>query len=362
MSVLLEQGTTASGFLPAGASRVPVAMSRRGDIAIGIVNNMPDTALAATERQFVGLLAAASGRTPIRVKLFALPSVPRGAAAQRHIADNYAPIEDLWNGDFDGLIVTGTEPRGALAGEPYWADFARLVDWAEANTVSAVWSCLAAHAAVLHLDGIDRVPFVDKCFGVFECQRTADHALTAAMGAQLQVPHSRWNDLPERALTACGYDVLSRAPDIGADIFVKSFRSVFVFLQGHPEYEPSTLAREYRRDVGRYLRGERETYPAQPLRYFDSATSRALDVFRTEALASHSERRSVDAVEELFRSFPMTSVRPQLMECARACAARFYRNWLSCVAARRGEALRRAAGPAASKAAPAHIPNSAASV
>src|SRR5579862_9798904 len=102
MSVLLEQGASASGFLPAGASRVPVDASRHGEIAVGLVNNMPDTALQATERQFIGLLSAAAGRTPVRAKLFALPCVPRGEAAQRHIANNYAPIEELWNGGLDG--------------------------------------------------------------------------------------------------------------------------------------------------------------------------------------------------------------------------------------------------------------------
>jgi homoserine O-succinyltransferase len=182
------------------------------------------------------------------------------------------------------------------------------------------------------------------------------------MAAPLQVPHSRWNDLPERALAACGYTILSRAPDIGADIFVKAFRSVFVFLQGHPEYELSTLAREYRRDVGRYLRGERETYPAEPQRYFDPATSRALDLFRTQGIASRTERRDTAFVEDLLRSFPLTSIHTQLMDCSRAGAVRFYRNWLSCVAARRGESPRRRAAPVAPKSASVHIPNSAASV
>jgi homoserine O-succinyltransferase len=193
-----------------------------------------------------------------------------------------------------------------------------------------------------------------------------DHALTLATAAQLQVPHSRWNDLPEQALARCGYHILSRAPEIGADMFVKQRRSLFVFLQGHPEYEPSTLGREYRRDVGRYLRRERNTYPAQPQRYFDPATSRALDAFRTQAMVSRSE--------DTLQAFPATSMRAQLMDCARASAVRFYRNWLSCIAARRGKpkspkpnstkpnSVEPPGDSRAPKAAPGHIPNSAASV
>jgi homoserine O-succinyltransferase/O-acetyltransferase len=37
-------------------------------------------------------------------------------------------------------------------------------------------------------------------------------------------------------------------------MFVKYNRSLFVLLQGHPEYDSATLLREYRRDVGRFLR------------------------------------------------------------------------------------------------------------
>jgi homoserine trans-succinylase len=41
---------------------------------------------------------------------------------------------------------------------------------------------------------------------------------------------------------------------------VKQRNSLLVFFQGHLEYEAQTLLLEYRRDVGRYLRRERELY------------------------------------------------------------------------------------------------------
>ena len=37
-----------------------------------------------------------------------------------------------------------------------------------------------------------------------------------------------------------------------------------VLVQGHPEYDPSSLLREYRRDAGRYVRGERDDLPFLP--------------------------------------------------------------------------------------------------
>src|ERR1700693_4700811 len=115
MPVGMEQGLRTQLFAAAGRSLHTCAGPARGQpdgaVEIGIVNNMPDAALEATERQFIGLLTAASEKTPVRIRLFALPSVPRGEVARRYLASHYAGIADLWNTRLDGLIVTGTEPH-----------------------------------------------------------------------------------------------------------------------------------------------------------------------------------------------------------------------------------------------------------
>ena len=75
--------------------------------------------------------------------------------------------------------MTGTEPRQPnLRNEPYWSALANVLDWAESNTTSTVLSCLAAHAGVLHSDGIERCPLNDKQFGVFDFAKAANHPLT----------------------------------------------------------------------------------------------------------------------------------------------------------------------------------------
>ena len=166
-----------------------------------------------------------------------MPDVQRTDLGQRRVSGFYSDINDLWDSHLDGLIVTGTEPRSPnLMDEPYWGSLTGLMDWAERHTHSAVWSCLAAHAAVLHIDGIVRRPLRDKRFGVFECERVSDHPLTATVPARLQMPHSRWNEIAEDALMTCGYRVLTRSEDAGVDAFVKQRKSLFVFFQGHPEY------------------------------------------------------------------------------------------------------------------------------
>jgi len=297
-------------------------------VNIGLVNNMPDAALDATERQFRALLAAAADGAPVRLTLYSLPEVPRTEFGRRQVA-KYAAIDELWNSEHDGLIVTGAEPKSVdLEDEPYWDSLTRVLDWAAARTTSTILSCLAAHAGALHLDGIRRRPLGDKRFGVFECARVDDHPLTASGPPQYAMPHSRWNEIPEEALRACGYRVLTRSADAGVDAFVKQRRnSLFVFFQGHPEYDAVTLMLEYRRDVGRYLLGERETYPPMPHGYFDGETERALTALHERALV---ERR-----EELLAEFPTAAAAGKVTSHWRSGAEALYRNWLAYIAAQK---------------------------
>jgi homoserine O-succinyltransferase len=291
-------------------------------IDVALLNNMPDKALQGTERQFVKLLRGAAGRQRIRLHLFSLPEIARGEAARARLRAAYSSVGDLLRGRFDALIVTGAEPRTAsLADESYWSRLTDIVDWAERNTVSTIWSCLAAHAAVLHLDGIRRQPFHAKCSGVFEGRARSPHPLLASVPSPLAIPHSRWNDVAEGDLVAHGYDMLSRSA-AGVDLFAKQERSLFVFLQGHPEYAANALQLEYRRDVGRFLQGENEDYPTMPVAYFDPASERALLGFR--------QRAEFDRQPGLLASFPK-DVRPEGAAVSRwqASAIAIFRNWLA---------------------------------
>src|SRR5205823_3861572 len=209
------------------------------------------------------LLNAVAGDVPVRVKLYSLPGIPRGERGQQHLSDFYFNVDDLWNSRFDAVIFNGTEPCSSnLRDEPYWPVLAELLDWAERNTVSTVLSCLAAHASVLHSDGIERHKLSDKQFGVFEFRRVRDHGLMSGMADRVRIPHSHWNEVREDALTTCGYVVLTKSAEAGVDSFVKKKKeSLFVHFQGHPEYSARTLLKEYRRDIRRFLKMERETYP-----------------------------------------------------------------------------------------------------
>src|SRR5665647_754403 len=245
---------------------------------------MPDSALQATERQFMRLLRRAAGNVRIDFHCFSLPSVHRSQTAQWRIDRQYTDLADLSRLQIDALIVTGAEPNAAtLPEEPFWQELTAIVDWAEANTRSTIWSCLAAHAAVLHLDGIERQLLPAKCSGVYDCNTVTDNWLTEDVPSPLKISHSRLNELRESDLADRGYQLLTVSPEAGVDIFAKQLRSQFIFFQGHPEYDALSLEREYLRDISRFLAGERQTYPTLPAGYFDAETEERLASFERRA-------------------------------------------------------------------------------
>ena len=69
----------------------------------------------------------------------------------------------------------------------------------EGHTVSTIWSCLAAHAAVLHIDGIERRALPEST-SACSIAAAADHPMTE------DFPEPRWcriratTILPEAAL------------------------------------------------------------------------------------------------------------------------------------------------------------------
>jgi len=300
-------------------------------VKMALVNNMPDSALEDTEIQFFELLDASSGDVPVLLSLHSLTGVLRGERGQHHLNNFYQGTNELLNSRFDGVIMTGTEPRQRdLRNEPYWSAFVNVLDWAETNTISTILSCLAAHAGVLHSDGIDRHPLSDKQFGVFDFGKAANHPLSSGTGERVCFPHSRWNEVQADALAACGYSVLTQSVEGGVDSFIKmKKRSLFVHFQGHPEYGAQTLLKEYCRDIKRFLKREREMYPSMPKGYFDAASAKLVTEFRDVVL---SDRR-----EELIESFPEAYLAGALRRTWHSSATAIYRNWLRYVVSNRSD-------------------------
>jgi homoserine O-succinyltransferase/O-acetyltransferase len=337
MPLTVEGSRVPTQWLERNPSSRVVPIDRRSPkddyIKIALINNMPDAALEDTELQFFDLLDAASEDVPILVKLFSLTGVPRTDRGMRHLNNFYCSMDELWDSQFDALIMTGTEPQQAnLRQEPYWPTLASVLDWAEQNTLSTILSCLAAHAGVLYSDGIERHRLSDKRFGVFDFTKSTSHALTNRTSDVVCFPHSRWNEVRSDALKTCGYTVLTESMEAGVDCFVKrKKKSLFVHFQGHPEYGQHTLLKEYRRDIKRFLRKERETYPTMPHGYFGAEATAMLNQFRERALLNGSE--------DVMTAFPEEFLFKQLQNTWRSSATRIYSNWMHHVQSRKNESV-----------------------
>lgn len=324
-------------------------------LVIGLVNLMPP-ALQGSDSLFRRMLNAPP-RRDIRLRLF-LPVADgrsgwphdypiaekreaRSDRASLRESDNqaksigstfaesrsYEPLDALWDSaGLDGLIVTGTEPRGgAMEDEPSWPILRELCDWAAANTYSTLWSCFSAHAAVLRMDGIRRRRLRTKLSGVFECRKLSDDPLFEDLPERWQIPHSRHNGLDEAELRARGYRILSGGREIGVDSFTRRHgRSQFLFLQGHPEYTPPILFNEYARDLKRYLSGASAQCPALPRHYLDAETKAHLTGIR-----------DLGRAEAAFPAEFLHSLTRRLSHPWRGPAEQIFSGWLSAIASQK---------------------------
>ena len=310
-----------------GLRTQPQARSKRRAVTVGLVNNMGDEALKVTERQFTDLVRMSARDVDVQFRLFALERTPRSPRALEYIGVRYDPASAAMKGDLDALIITGAQPRKArLSEEPYWEELVDLIDWAKEHTTSTILSCLAAHSAVLHLDGLERRPLPEKCTGVFLFMAQPDHPFAAWQKRAGLIPHSRYNGLSRSELERAGYEVLTNSATHGVDSFTKCFGSQFVFLQGHPEYDANSLAREYRRDMGRYLRRETDQRPSRPKGYFTAEAEAELDAFELRARADPGSLLLEDDLSIINALAPTAAH-------WRAGAISFYRNWINMVAA-----------------------------
>jgi homoserine O-succinyltransferase/O-acetyltransferase len=234
-----------------------------------LVNNMPDAAFNATERQFVGLLDAGSGCETVALTGHSMVGVPRGERIQARIAADYRPLDDIMSDPPDLLVVTGSNPiESRIEDEHYWSDLHGLLKWGSENVPAMVLSCLSAHAALAVFDGIERTTLPAKCTGVFAQDADPTHPLTAGFSEfcdPVVLPHSRLNTVPADAIAAAGYAVALQSGEVGWSVVTKTVgQSEVVLVQAHPEYDPSSLVREYHRDVRRYAGHESDDLPCLP--------------------------------------------------------------------------------------------------
>ena len=296
------------------------------ELHIGLLNMMPDAALAATERQFFRLVGQSNQIAQFYVHPFSLPGLGRSAEAQAHVERWYEPLGQIREQGLDGLIITGANVTGRdLADEPFWKPLIEIVDWAYDNVTSTLCSCLATHAVMQFRYGQTRRPLPAKCWGVY-AHRVVErrHPLVSNVNTLFDVPHSRFNEVSREQFDAAGARVLVESETAGVHLAVSPDGLRQVMFQGHPEYDTISLLKEYKREVNRYARAEREAYPPFPDNIFGLKTRALLDEYRN--LLEHELDRGREPPE-----FPEARVAAGLDNTWRDTAEGVVGNWMGLI-------------------------------
>jgi homoserine O-succinyltransferase len=298
------------------------ASSDRHDISVGLLNLMPDAALRATDRQFIRLLGAAADSWDVWVYPFTVAAAQRSQEAQSHIADHYSDFADVVRNGLDALIVTGANPaEDLLEREAFWGGLGHVLDWAQVSTRSVLCSCLATHAVLEKYQGLKRTRLPEKLWGVYQHRILETHPLLQGLDGPISAPHSHWYDVTREDMEAIGLTVLMESDEAGVHMAV-SEDDFYVFFQGHPEYDVISLLKEYRRELGRYYRGERTDYPPVPEHYFDEEGLAVVEAYRPVLEAAKSTGTMPPGLAE---ADVLPSGGARWADAGRI----IYRNWLS---------------------------------
>jgi len=279
------------------------------ELHVGLLNMMPDAALETTERQFLRLLGSCNPIAQIYVHPFSLPGLERSAETLDYIRQNYETFESVREQGLDALIITGANVSNPhLHQEEFWKPLQEVIHWASTEVTSVLCSCLATHALVKSLYGIERNPLPQKRWGVYKHRSAKNsHPLLRDINTLFDVPHSRHNEVSRAQFEAAGLSVLIESLDGDVHLAVSPDGLRFVFMQGHPEYEFNSLLKEYKREVLRFQNGTRPDYPPVPENYFCAQALRLCEErrhpFPSEELESQTHNTWGDTGKSVFNNW-----------------------------------------------------------
>ncbi len=222
-------------------------------LQVALLNLMPEK--PKTETQLARLLGA--GPLQVELTLLTTRSYVGTNTPPSHLQAFYRTWEDVREGRFDGLIVTGAPvellPFDQVA---YWHELADIFDWSQTNVQSTFNICWGAQAALWHFHKVPKHPLPAKRFGVYPHHVIERHdverpPLVRGFDDVFYVPVSRHTetraeDLPKDA----GLEVLAVSEQAGLCLMQDVARR-HVFMFNHLEYDTRTLDDEYRRDLGK---------------------------------------------------------------------------------------------------------------
>ena len=214
---------------------------------IAILNLMPEK--EKTELQLLRLL----GNTPLQVTVTFLNTATHKSknTSKSHLNQFYETFEEVKHRRFDGMIITGAPiEHFKFEDVNYWEELTEIMDWTQDNVTSVLHICWGAQAALYHHYGINKYELAEKCSGVFEHSLTDPTVkLTRGFNDNFNAPHSRYTAVyAEDIKKDDRLTILSEADDAGVFIVISKDEK-HIMITGHFEYDATTLAEEYERDI-----------------------------------------------------------------------------------------------------------------
>jgi len=293
------------------------------ELHIGLLNMMPDAALAATERQFFRLVGESNQIAQFYIHPFTLKELERNAEGQAHVDQYYKSFDQIKEEGLDALIITGanvTSPE--LSEQPFWEPLIDIIDWAYENVTSILCSCLATHAVLQFRYNQHRVPLPEKRWGVFSHKvMEQQHPLVSGVNTRFDVPHSRFNEITRAHFEQAGLKILVESDEAGVHLVVSEDGFRIVFFQGHPEYDAISLLKEYKREIGRYIDKTIDDYPPIPENYFNLQAKAIMEEYREQVIAARTNENEAP-------EFPEDLIMPKLDNTWHDSAEAVINNWI----------------------------------
>ena len=219
-------------------------------LEIVILNLMP--LKITTETDLLRLLS----NTPLQLDITFMKLVshtPKNTPIE-HMRMFYIPFERLRDKRFDGMIITGA-PVEQMEYEDvsYWDEISEIFTWAKTHVTSTLYICWAAQAGLYHHYGVPKHNLDRKMFGIFKHHITTETFLPIFRGFDdmFRMPHSRHTEVRrEDIVKHKELSIIAESYESGVGIVMAREGREF-FITGHMEYNPDTLDKEYKRDMGK---------------------------------------------------------------------------------------------------------------
>ncbi len=216
-------------------------------LQIGLLNLMPNK--IKTELQMARLI----GASPLQVELSLVRVGGHKAknTPEDHLLSFYQTWQEVSHRKFDGFIITGA-PVETLPFESvsYWEEMQQILDWTTTNVHSTMNVCWGAMAAIYHFHGVPKHELKEKAFGIYRHRNLCPSSIfLSGFSDDFQVPVSRWTEVRREDIEKVpGLNILMESEEMGVCL-VEEKKGRRLYMFNHVEYDSTSLAEEYFRDV-----------------------------------------------------------------------------------------------------------------